>query len=231
MNRYWTARHSSNQLVVKEARSHAQTTNKIQCFADAINRLDAINGEVDELMRQQAKTISGATDEKNNSRTTLIDWMMVFSGGCYSHAVLRNDVRMMAKTDIAVSKIDRKGREGLLVEARNLLEIARNIPTEQLAVVGLSADDVAAFAASIVTFDELKSAPREAVLDRSVYTEHLSTLFAESNTLCQTVLDKLVIQFRRIDPDFYLKYKSARILSLGGSKGKNDELVPVTVNK
>jgi hypothetical protein len=54
---------------------------------------------------------------------------------------------------------------------------------------------------------------REAVIDRSGVTERLRKLFDEGNSLVRDTLDRLAVQFKRKDPEFYMKYKAARLVN------------------
>jgi len=217
MNNYQTAKHQSNQLVVTEAENYQTSVNLIPNFAKGIAELKVLNTETEKVRILQSKKIKGITTEKENQVSDLIDWMIDISGGIHSYAKRTGNEILKEKINYKISAIEKMKFSELTTAASIVLEQAKLIPAEQLADEGISAKEITDFETLLQNVKTLKSAPREAIIDRSGYTETITNLLAQANDII-TILDQLATQFKRKDPDFYLKYKAARIVSVSSPR-------------
>ena len=81
-------------------------------------------------------------------------------------------------------------------------------------------------------FNETKSGPKEAIIDRSESTERLRVLFNEANLIVKNSLDKLAPQYKRKAPEFYRRYKIARgMASTNKNATQTPASEPVTVQE
>ena len=86
---------------------------------------------------------------------------------------------------------------------------AGKIPAEALAEEGITAEEMTLLADAYNQFRDIVNSKREAVIERSGYTDRLAELFAEAASLKKNTLDRLATQFQRKAPEFYQKYKDA----------------------
>jgi len=210
MNKQQKAKLQSNQLVVKEARSNADAMNSIPAFAVAINSLDDINKKIGDHGTQQQIDQGGVKTEKDNVMGVLVDWMSEFAGSIHSIAVTKGDVVLRAKVDFSASKIEHMNPVDLITNAKIILDIAKTIAPDELLHVGLSEANLLEFENSFVTFSEIKSSSREAVIERAEHTSTLASLFGQANDLLTNIIDRLALQYRRTAPDYYAKIKASR---------------------
>jgi hypothetical protein len=87
---------------------------------------------------------------------------------------------------------------------------AQRVPPADMAQEGITEAELTAFVELHSPFMDIKSASREALMARSGATERLARLFTEAGTLVKGTLDRLAVQYKKKDPEFYLKYKAAR---------------------
>jgi len=212
MNNYQAAKHASNKLIVTEARNNPTVVSLIPSFATGINRLEVINTSIDAIGIQQAKNITGFTDNKSFLRNELSDSVLDVSGALYSYANERNNKDLAAKVNFKEAAIGRLTNADLIITAGIVLDEIHKLSMSDLINEGISSSETKLLEDSYASFKTANSEPREAVIDRSGYTQQLADLFAEAADLKKNTLDRLVTQFQRKAPDFYAKYKAASII-------------------
>lgn len=211
MNDYQKAKLTSHKLIVIEARQYPNVVSLIPTFATGINRLETISNQIDVLSVQQAKNITGVTDDKNAVMEDVIDYMIELSGAVHSYAVSTNNQTLKAKVNYKESTIERMSQPDLITAAAIVIEEADKIGPA-LANEGISTTELNEFRTAFDKFKETSSEPREAIIDRTGYTQQLADLFSEASDLKKNTLDRLAIQFKRKAPEFYAKYKSASMV-------------------
>jgi hypothetical protein len=211
MNDYQKAKQTSHQLIVIEARQYPNVVSLIPTFATGIDRLETISNQIDVLRVQQSRNITGVTDDKNAVMEDVIDYMIELSGAVHSYAVSTNNQTLKAKVNYKESTIERMSQPDLITAAAIVIEEADKIGPA-LANEGISTTDLNEFRTAFDKFKETSSEPREAIIDRTGYTQQLADLFSEASDLKKNTLDRLAIQFKRKAPEFYAKYKSASMV-------------------
>jgi hypothetical protein len=210
MNKYQTAKQDAYMLVVKEAKSNADSIKLIPKFAKGIEQLDAINKEIDAIRIQQEKDLTGIAADKRYTLNNLTDYMVDIAGAMHAYAHGSGNNTLIGKVNYKPSVVEKMSQAEIIAAAGIVCEEAGKIPAAELAEVGVSAEELKEFAELNNYFKNIKSAPREAIIDRSGSTEKLRDLFKEAGKLVKDSLDRLATQFKRKDPDFYLKYRAAR---------------------
>ena len=81
-----------------------------------------------------------------------------------------------------------------------------------------------AFNQAIKTYDTLRSTPRQAKAAQSAATKQLGRAFPKVERILAGRIDKLMVQFKLSNPEFYDKYQTARsIVSAGARTEKTPE--------
>ncbi|MBW8331473.1 MAG: hypothetical protein K0M40_05620 [Prolixibacteraceae bacterium] len=220
MNKYQTARLDSLNLIVKESNNNPASIALVPNFGIAINRMETICNELGELHVSQEKDLTGITADKEVDFENLIDTTVDISGAVYSYAHDMKDNTLMAKVNLKTKAIERMTQSEVVAVAGITLEEALKVPAEDLANEGISATEMSDYQELISHFSSIKSSKREAVIDRSGTTEKISKLFKEASSLLNNKLDRLATQFKRKDPEFYLKYKAARSVQYRANRKK-----------
>jgi hypothetical protein len=212
----------------REAATNANSVELIPKFGQGIARLKEIIYRIDELAMEQITDLKGITVEKKITGKELMEQAMEIAGAMHSYAQEKNDLVLLEIVNFPVSSWGRMNNHKLLVSAGIILTEVKKISDGILAEQGISAENIQQFEDLYDRYSKLKSAWREAVIDRSGYTAKIGELFREAHTLVTGSLDKLAMQYKRKDPDFYRQYKSSRhiIYRRSRKKNKGDEVEP-----
>ena len=225
MNKYQTAKIDSLKLIVKESGNNPESMAKVPKFGIIVNRIDEICNEIEPHRIEQEKNLTGITVEKDVIFENLTDFTIEISGAIYSFAHDRNDNALMARVNYKPTQIEKMSQSKLAAVAGIIIIEALKIDPADLANEGISAEELAAYQEIIARFSVVKSSKQEAVIDRSGTTEKLNILFKEATSLVKDKLDRLAVQFKRKDPEFYLKYKAARAVHYRSAAKKETDAV------
>lgn len=220
MNKYQIARIDSLKLIVKESRNNPESIALVPKFGSVIDRMDTICKEIDVHQIQQEKDITGITTDKDIALENLTDLTGEIAGAVYSYAYDIQDNSLMAKVNYKPSAIEKMTQSEVIATAGIISEEALRVPADLLAAEGISAEELVEYKKIISHFKNIKSSKREAVIDRSGTTEKINELFKEASSLLRDRLDRLATQFKRKDPEFYLKYKAARAIQYRSNQKK-----------
>lgn len=209
MNDYQNAKQTSITLIVKEAKNHPEATALIPRFATGINRLEAIRTQIATIGIQQAKDITGIKSDKDTVVNQLSDYLVDVSGAIHSLAIGKGDKTLQARVNYKESAIARMSQPDLIKAIAIVIEEADKITPEELANEGITAAEITEFKAAYAQLISVSTDTREAIIDRSGYTQQLADLFAEAADLKKNTLDRLASQYQRKAPEFYQKYKAA----------------------
>lgn len=226
MNKYQSARLDSLKLIVKESNNNPNSIALVPKFGVVIIRIGTICTEIDGLQIQQEKDLKGITVDKEVDFENLTDSTVEIAGAVYSYARDMNNHTLMGKVNYKSTAIEKMNQSEVVAVAGIVLEEALRVPAADLANEGISVPELNAYEVLISRFKNIKSAKREAIIDRSGTTEKLTELFKEASSLLTEKLDRLAVQFKRKDPDFYLKYKAARSVQTRSSQKKAGDEPP-----
>lgn len=220
MNNYQTAKHDSNKLIVTEANSNPQSAALIPDFKEEINELHAINMEVEKLKILQSKDTTGVTTDKDVTAEHLIAKTEEVAGASHSYAFKTSNNTLMAETDYTEARLEGLTQAELITAGGIVFAAASKIPPAELAKKGISAEALTAFGELLEDFKSIKSTPREVKIDRTSYTSQISNQLRKSQLLLKNSLDRLIVQFKTKDPEFYKKLKAARhVIVRSANKG------------
>jgi hypothetical protein len=94
---------------------------------------------------------------------------------------------------------------------------------DSLADHGVTPAKVTTLKNALKTYDSLRTLPRDARSARSVATKQLKALFPKVDRLLARRIDRQMVQFKASDPEFYAKYRSARVIVDPASKANKKE--------
>jgi len=209
MNSFQISTLTSYKLIGTEAKNDPTALTLIPTFAKGITHLEEIVTEIDDLSVQQSKDLTGITDDKHELQEELADIVIDVAGAVHSYAVGKGDKTLQAKVNFKTHKVHIMNQSELKNAAAVVLEEAAKMPAEALAEEGITAEEMTQFTEAYNAFKGSADDKREAVIDRSGYTDRIADLFAEAADLKKNTLDRLASQFIRKAPEFYNKYKAA----------------------
>jgi len=223
MNKYQTARLDSLKLIVKESKNNPNSLALLPKFGVVIDRIEIICNTIESYQVQQEKDLKGITADKDVALEKLVNSTIEIAGAVYSFAHDMKNNTLMSKVNYKSTAVEKMTQSEVVAVAGIILEEAVRIPANDIANEGISQNELTAYGQLITHFKEIKSSKREAVINRTGTTENLNSLFKEASGLVKDKLDRLAIQFKRKDPDFYLKYKAARSIQTRTAQKKTNE--------
>ncbi len=209
MNAYQNAKHNCFKLTVFEAKQHQETVSQVPVFEAAVNRLDIISNELDELKVLQEQDITGVTVDKEHIKDELVPLLGDLANAVQVHALKTKKQTLFEKVNYSENVLDLLPKDKLNTVAAIIIGEAEKLPAENMSEMGISVDDLVGIKEKHSSYKQLLRAPRQASIERSNYTERISKLIDEGWDIMKNTLDKLIGQFRRKDPDFFLKYQAA----------------------
>ena len=183
---------------------------EIPAFADAVNRAEAGTEEIRKKAGDQVAT--GDAAEKAATKAVLEELMLHVADQLSALAAKKGDHLLAAKVDITKTAADRMPDSDLLTAAKGVAGAA----AENAAVLEMDykvpAEELAALDAAITEFSEMKTAPRDATVQRRVATLSLPEAIVYVRGIYRNELDKMMTRFKKTQPDFYKAYFGARVV-------------------
>lgn len=182
----------------------------IPAMADAVNRAETGTAEIRKKAGDQAPT--GDTDQKAAMKSVLEELMLHVADQLSAMAAKKGDHLLAAKVDITKSTADRLGSTDLLIFAKGVAKAAAENAEELATFYKIPASELAALDAAITKFDGMKTAPRDATVQRKVATLSLPEAIIFVRGIYRNELDKMMTRFKKTQPDFYKAYFAARVV-------------------
>ena len=176
--------------------------------------------------QQQQAARPGVAEEKSQARLDLASTANEIAAATHEAATAADLTELAGRVDYSFTDLA-KGRDTAVVERCTDIHAAASENLPLLADSDVTAAALTAFKGQIKAFEKLKPAPRNRRVKRSMATQSVKSLFQEADTLVKKRVDKLMVKFKKSEPDFYNAYKSARrIVDQRGKPAKKG--APVT---
>lgn len=169
---------------------------------------------------QQATITTGITPDKNDTRETLRSTTVNLAGILYAYANSVNDIVLKERSKITYSML-RVLKDDELAERAQTIHDDANTNIASLPPFGITAAVLTSYQTLIDTYSAKSPAPRAAQSQQVALTEQLKTLFRQADSTLKESMDKIMLNFKTTDPQFFNTYTAAReIIDAGSSKTK-----------
>ena len=189
---------------------HNALWSAMPAFADAVDRLEegieAIRG------KQSGQAATGDTEAKQAARDAVEEQTLVIGSQLSALSAKNNDAILAAQVNYDKSTLDKAALSELMVAANSVKGAAAANAAVLASDYGITAADLTAFAAAITHLDEMKGAPRQAVVNRRVATLSLPDAIGYVRGILRNEIDKMMEKFKKAQPDFYAAYFAARVI-------------------
>ena len=173
------------------------------------------SGELDDLVaailkaqRGQASA-EGLAAAKTTVREDLADAAYEIASLVHACAQQHGVADVASRTDLSLSDVQ-SGKEARFIDRiKGILDDAA-VLVDDLGDCGVTPAKLKALKDLVAKFEKVKPLHRTGVSDGSSATRRLSVLFARTSKLLRNRLDRLVVQFKKTEPEFYFAYQSAR---------------------
>jgi hypothetical protein len=186
-------------------------TAAVAAYATTLTALKAKQAAIVTTAQGEEQVISGITVNKSDLKKTSCNSATTVAAAGFAYATSISDAVLQAKFNYAYSDLFRLKDDELPLILQNIHDEANTV-VASLAPFGVTAGVLTSLQTAIDNYTAKVSAPRNAVAQRKSYKAQLVTLFKETDALLKTQLDKLALQLKATEPDFYLTYKNNRII-------------------
>lgn len=186
----------------------------------AIQKLKAHIAEIESLENSQISDTKADTALKAETKTNLINAMLIVFGGITAHAAATNDIRLRMAADVSKYELGKMRDHNLIVEARSTYELALPIANALLEweVTQDHIDDIdtnsSAFNAKDPAIKIIKARSTQT-------TKEIRAKLDETNNFVKETLDAMMLPYKISKPTEYGQYQKARsVINIAGGHSK-----------
>jgi hypothetical protein len=216
MNSSQEAKLSMYNAVITYCDANTATVATVPAFQTAYTNFKNNFGAIIEVASLEAQVITGITMDKSQMRKDLAQKASDIAAAVYAYAITQNDNTLKEQVNFSVSDLLRLKDEILGPTCSNIANAA-DTNIANLAGYGITAAVLTDFADMTQAFMNLVAAPRNAVTQRATYSSELKELFKTGDSILKDQMDKIALQFKTTNPEFYTTYKNNRIILDAGT--------------
>lgn len=192
-------------------------SDSIPALATGFTDLELIRNTIHSKSKLQLAATEGYTNNKDANKETLCIIANEVAGVVFTWANDTNDMVTMAKVKTNISILGDLGMSKLANTCALYFDIAI---THQAALAdyGISKLDLETFSNAINNYRSAMPSNRNAVSDRKAYRFEIDSLIKKGKLLLRNKFDKLVVRFKKTNPEYYNRYKSNRVIINKGSR-------------
>jgi len=191
-------------------------------MVNMLTDLNKLVDETDELITKAGSIPTKTAGNKNLARTELINIALKTSSIVKVYAfVIKNENLNNFIANISMSSLGLMRNKELLIFCKNLLDNISSITTE-LADYGFTKEMKAELKTEIKDYEKLMTQPRQLISERKTTNELIEDNIDKIQSLLSNQIDPMMELFTE-DKEFYLSYKSARMIVDPASRKKTEE--------
>ena len=204
----------ANKLVMYHAVQSHLDRNKsmwtsVPAMATTINDFELLLAEIENYIQLTSGNKKGIAQQKATQQGLVIAHAYELSSLLYAMAIKKNDAILAAKVDFTETDLLKMRDDNLVTTCRNILEFA----TEHLAgliAYEVTSDELIVLKEEINRFAENLTTGRVSVSERKAANEKLKIVFLQVDALLKKQLDRIMVRYRKTEPDFYTTYQNLR---------------------
>jgi len=187
----------------------------------AITELNKGKGKAEKLIQKQEMLKKPSGDAKLNQKKLVTDLLLPIIGAIYAWAADTNNEELKQKFSLSKKNL-LKGREMVVVE--RLLGILDMITpyTESLIPYGITEEMISECYSAIMLFKAMLPKSREKQKVLKTVTEQLKNEIDDCVVTLEERIDKMMLNYKMPQPDFYTEYTNARIIGGWEKKEENN---------
>jgi len=190
--------------------TNTSTWNGIPRLVNYKNMLDEIISRI-HSKTETTKLDVGVTQKKDLLKENIASKTSMLSGILQIIATEDNDMDLVNAIKITKSDLRKLKESDIDSTVKNITTKA----TEKLEVLtefGITQDVITELLTSVQDYNVLIGKPRTILSQRYAALNKIEELFDEGNTILKLKLDKAMVLFRELQPEFYQGYQSARTI-------------------
>ena len=166
-----------------------------------------------------AAPITGPADDKAVARFDLENKILLIANQIAALGVANNDLTLEGQADLSMTDLDRLKEADLVATATRIGNLA-TANLSALAAYNVTQTDIDALTALATRFQGLKTAPRQAVVDRKKEIGQMPPVASHLLSTLRRQLDRQMFTFKQAQPEFYAGYLAARVIVDRGAAAK-----------
>ena len=187
----------------------------------------ALVAGITKLAATQAQPTVGAVGTRDEQLALLADEALAIAGGVQSYADENKLHELAAKVRLTPTHF-RSGRKEDRVRLAQQVHDATSSVVTELGDYGVTDRKLANLQALITLTLEALSRPRSTAAEKKAATARLPAAFKEADALLENQIDPLLRPLERAQPEFYARYKAARIIiDRRGGHDNGDSTPPI----
>lgn len=194
------------QLILNQ---NAAVWEPVPAVADTIRTFSSLIEKIDLYEAKIRDNKKGITAQKEVLQDQVIRDTYEVASAMYVMAERTKDPVLAAKVNYTETDL-LKTRDGRLVILCLIIVTLATEHLASLAAYGVTEEELVTLREEIDRFSESLPGPRLTVAERKAANEAMRGLFGQVDELLKKQLDRLMVRFRKSQPDFYGLYKYAR---------------------
>lgn len=183
----------------------------VPAFVTALASFQTTFDDLQTAAQAEIQAIAGVTIDKAEQRKTLVELATDMAASIFAFASATDNFILKEQVNLTFSDFNRLKDELLTPACQNVLDAA-NANSAALVVYGVTAAKITAFSTAITDYATAVPGPRNAVAQRSSAGTTIKELFKTGDEILKEQMDKLALQFKTANPEFYNTYKNNRII-------------------
>lgn len=191
----------------------------VPALKDLIDELFSTGDELSIKIGTQNANLKGITKEKKELKLLLSEETEIVAGAIYNLAVKKNNTPLATEMDTKTYKILKLKDEIIVPIVLKVFEVAKFHLTDLNAygITQLKLDD---YKLLIDNFAEKRQMPKVTISEKHSQTTAIANLCKRAIDILAKI-DKLMLQFKKTNTEFYDNYMSARKIEKTGSRKSN----------
>lgn len=204
----------ANKLVMYHTLQSHLNVNKsvwtsVPAMVETINDFESLLAKIENYRQLKQVNKTGITLQKATQQALVIAHAYELSSVLYAMAIKKNDAILAAKVDFTETDLLKKRDDNLVTTCRNIVEFASEHLAELIAYQ-VSGDELIVLKEEINRFAENLTTGRVSVSEQKAANENMKIVFVKVDALLKKQLDRIVVRYRKTEPDFYAKYQNLR---------------------
>lgn len=185
------------------------TWTSVPAMVTTIGDFELLLAEIETYRQLTQENKKGIAQQKAAQQALAIAHAYELLSLLYAMAIKKNDAILAAKVDFTETDLLKMRDDNLVTTCRNILEFA----TEHLAgliAYEVTSDELIVLKEEINRFAENLTTGRVSVSERKAANEKLKVVFLQVDALLKKQLDRIMVRYRKTEPDFYATYQNLR---------------------
>ena len=211
MNKQLENRLTMYEGLLSLLQSNMDKINAVGGFAEAVNELSGVIGEVKAKSAEVDKATVGKTTGKYDAEDALVSELIPVCSALYVYGRKQNNPEIKERVDISESKL-RKMRDTELAAYGVAIADLATVSSRGLAGYGITEDKIDSLRAKAQAYNTAIGVKESSVADRKGARGTMSDLFVKADDILNEELDRFMELLRPTETELYNKYFSARVV-------------------